>query len=722
MQKQIGAVRKIEALNSTILIVNHEFQDSSQKPNQLRRRNSSKLSRIANVWALSCALDLGLLRESSLKEVVIASYSELNSLSIAEDAAKSPDLEANDREDDVFKPASIFGNSWPFIDPAQIKRIGCMKPVRRRRRKTRWSVRRQRKPRERIDGATADLSTKRSSSLRGSKRENLGESRDRSARLSGMRKNPSSTRSRVFGGEAERLSESYRSTDEDDDEEEVISQTTSETSSEEIAPVDYSGSGYSRFYSTSHAKEELQNRMELSEYPDYFMNVLRIDNSNENNDLDTSEDDASRDNARTAKFAKFAERRASRKILENENSPHRIGRAPSRRKKPALGSSRDRVPKKGRSRSVGRKEKSRTSAYNHYNRRRISHDSEDNFPKSKADSRDDVAAGTRDVAEEIAVQKRCECKARRRSQSHTFTNAACPCKKNSRNTAAAIMRDIQECINTKIATDVEEIGKTISEIWGNAPEGLGHKDLRRDVSMEYDWVDDNELDDRNSPSQIWERAFDPTNAEQLNVRTAGRRRKRRSRHLIDCKFDESTETAYRSVFHDCVDFDTPRSTPSLKINMEESWKSAEDSSDNDDEIHSSWRRSTLGSSTEECGNEVDGALLLARKIVSDDSTKDEKCDDEHETLNNACYKYHETSDAFVMARTNSFYDSDEYTEDAKFANQRSEAKDIITYRNKNRTIRRSASVDYSFKDEDDDVKVSERLLMYVYSLTELLLT
>lgn len=682
------------------------------------RRRSSKLSRIVNVWALSCALDLGLLRESSLKEVIIASYSELNSLSTTEDAAKSPDLEADEsREDDVFKSANIFGNSWPFIDPAQIKRIGSTKPVRRRRRKTRWSVRRQRKPKERIDGVTADLSTERSSSLRGSKRANLGVSRDRSARLS-VRKNPSSTRSRVFVDDgAERLSESYRSTD-DDEEEEVISQTTSETSSEEIAPVDYSGSGYSRFYSTSRTKDEPQNRMELSEYPDYFMNVLRIDNSNENNDLDTSEDDASRDNVRTAKFAKFAERRPSRKILENGNSPHRTGRA-SRKKKSAFGSGGDRieVPKKRRNRSVGRKEKARNSAYNHHNRRRVSRDLEEKIPpKIKSDPRDDVAAGTRDVAEEIAARKRCDCKGRRRSQN--FTNAACPCKKISRSTAAAIMRDIQECINTRVATDVENIEKTISEIERSVPEEPSYKDLGRDVSMEYDWVDSSELDDRNLPSQILERSFDSTNDEHssVSVRTAGRRRKRRNRCSIDCKFDESTETAYRSVFHDCVDFDTQRSTPSLKINMEESWRSAEDSSDNDDEIHSSWRRSTLGSSTEECGNEVDGALLLARKIVNDDSTKDEKCDDEHETLNNACYKYHEMSDTFTMARTNSFYGSDEDMEDAKFANQRNEAKDIITYRNKNRTIRRSPSLEYiGFKDEDDDVKVSElRVLLLMY--------
>lgn len=694
---------------------NYKFQKPIQKPNQ-HRRGSSKLSRIANVWALSCALDLGLLRESSLKEVVFASYSQLNSLSITEDAAKSHDLDANEPEDDASKSANIFGNSWPFIDPAQIKQIECTKRVRRRRRKTRWSVRRQRKPRDprpRLDSATSDLSKRStSSSVRGSGRVNLGVSRDRSARLS-VRKNPSSTRSRVFvGTEDERLSESYRSTG--DEEEEVISQTTSETSSEEIAPVDYSGSGYSRFYSTSHPKEEEpQNRTELSEYPDYFMNVLRIDNSTENNDLDTSEDDTSRNNVQTAKFAKSTKRQASRKILENGKAPRRARKASLRKEKSEkLENSGNHIKmpeekKKRRRRTVGQKKTHNSAMYNHYNHRRISHDLEENSPKSKSDSRVDVAAGTRDAAEEIAVQKCRDCKAPRRSRD--FTNAACPCKRDSKNIAAALMREIQECINTKNEMDVENIEKSISEIEKSMSEELSSKDLM-EISMEYDWIDN---DDWNLSFRTLERLFD-SNAEEssLSVNTAGRRRKKRHRYSINCKFDESTETAYRSVFHDCVDFDTPRSTPSLKINMEESWRSAEDSSDNDDEIHSSWRRSTLGSSTEECGNEVDGALLLARKIVSsDDATKDEKCDDEHE--NNTCYKYQEMSDSFTVVQTNSYDDSDE---DKEFANQRDETSNMITYRNKNRTIRRWGSSG-SIKDEDEDFKVSELLLMY--SLIEL---
>ncbi|XP_071643314.1 DNA methyltransferase 3 isoform X2 [Temnothorax longispinosus] len=683
-------------------------QESSQKPSQLRR--SSKLFRIASVWALSCALDLGLLGESSLKEVVIASYSELNSLSTNEDATKSPDLEANDCKGDASKSASIFGNSWPFIDPAQIKQIACTKPVRKRRKKTRWSVKRQRKPKDacpRIGSArTTSLSTMTdtSSSLRGSKRENLGVSHDRSARLS-VRKNLSSTRSRVFVAEEDgRLSESYRSSENDDEEEEVISQTTSERSSEEIAPVDYSGS---EFYSTSHTKEEEpQNGTESPEYPDYFANVLRIDDNSENNDLDTSEDDTARDDAQTAKFAKFAERRASRKILENQNSPHRTRKASSRKKKLESKNSENciEMPKRRRNRSVEQREKTHnnSTAYNHYDRRRRSQDLEENSPKSKSDSRDAVAAGNagmRDVAEEITVQKR---KARRRS--HNFTNAASCERKSQKDTADALMRDIKEEINMKIEKNVESIGKTISEIEEDILLDWSYKDSSyKDLSQEYDWVDNDESNDRDLSSQALERSFDSTNAEEF-VSTVGRRRRRkRYRYSIDCKFDESTETAYRSVFHDCIDFDTPRSTPSLKINMEESWKSAvEDSSDNDDEIHSSWRRSTLESSIEECGNEVDGALLLARKIVSDDSTKDEKCDDEHETLNNACYKYHEMSDTFTAAKNSSLHDSDE---DIEFPNQ---SDDIITYRNKNRTIRRSASMDYSIKDEDDNVKVQGR--------------
>ncbi|KAG5311145.1 DNM3B methyltransferase, partial [Acromyrmex insinuator] len=577
--------------------------EPKQKTDQSKKK-SPNLSMIANVWALSCALDLGLLCESSLKEVVIASCSELDFPSTTEDAGKSSDHErTNDQEDDATKSANIFGNSWPFIDPTQIKQITSTKPAqRKRRRKVRLSLKRYKKPRtvySKINDAIVDLAIENdtSLSLQGSEQENLDVSHDRSARLS-ARENSSSTRSRVFvRDEDERLSGSSRSSQ---DEEEVISQTSSE-----IAPVDYSGSGYSKFYSQSHAKEDSQNREELSEYPDYFMNVLRIDNSIENNDLDTSEDVTSiadtfkdDDEPLLVKFAKFSERRATRKSLENEN----------------------------------------------------------------------VSRKTRGI--------------------------------NPKDTAAAIMRDIQECISTKIAKDDKNIEETISKNGRDMLEKSNHKDPSQDVSMEYEWVDKNEFKDQDQSSQKFERS---TNVEEslINVNPVGRRRKKRYRYSIDCKQDENTETAYRSVFHDCVDFDTPRSAPSLKINMEEIWKS-EDSSDNDDRIHSSWRRSTLESSTEECGNEViDSAMLLAMKIVSDDSIKDEKCDDKDETLNNACLKYHEKSDIFPM-KINSFDDSNEAMEDIKFMGQRDEA--IITYTNKNRTIRRSASDGNFAKDEDNDSK------------------
>ncbi|XP_070517519.1 DNA methyltransferase 3 isoform X1 [Cardiocondyla obscurior] len=681
-----------------VVISEHQYaatQQQERKDELIQPgRDSSQSSRVTSVWALTCALDMGLLYESSLEGVAIASYSDLNSLSVTEDAAKF-DLEANDIENDVSKSASIFGSSWPFIDPSQIKQIVYTKPIRKRRRKRKRWTKPQKKLRDaqELEDATADFSP-----LRGSKRGNLDVSDDRSARLS-VRKNPSSTRSRVFVGEDRRSSESYGLTGEDDDdddeEDEVISQTTSETSAEEIVPVDYSGAGYSRFYSTSHAKEEPQNRTELSEYPDYFMNVLRIDNSIEDNDLDASENDTFSDNVQTAKFAGH---RASRKILEGGNSPHKTVKASLRKKKPepASGNHVERIKPKRRSKLIGRKKKTcDTAEHNNYNRQQVSQDSEEYSPKGKSSSRYGVAGG--DAPEKTAIPKRCDCKTRRRSRN--FTNTACPCKKSTKEIAAAIMQDIQECINTntKVADaieNIENVEKSISEVETSTLEDLSYKSLNQDVSMEYDWVDDRDLS-----SRALERSFEePMSVEY--VRAIGRRRKRRYKHSIDCKVDESTETAYRSVFHDCVDFDTPRTTPVLKINMEESMKSAaEDSSSNEDEIHSSWRRSTLGSSTEECGNEVDGALLLARKIVSEDSTKDEKYDDEHETLNNTCYKYHKISDTFVK-KENSFYDSDENS-DVEFRKQRDEG--IITYRSKkNRTIKRSDSMD-SIKDEDDDV-------------------
>lgn len=682
-----------------------------------------------SAWSIVCAIELGLLQKSSLKDVTIASYLDLDFLRTTKNAQRSSDLETNNREDIVSDrtSASIFGGSWPFIDPARITRITSRKSVRKRSKKRRWSTKRQRKPnvdraRWDINDATTNLSIKRavssSSSSRESRRQSLGVSNGGPTGLSGNNFSLTQLHARWSDRDEdenrERLSGSYGSADDD----EGVSRAMSETSSGEIAQIDYSGAGYSRFYTPSYQKKESQNRTELSEYPDYFSNVLHIDDNNsEDDDFDTT---LHWDiyNTRSMKFAKFT-KNVSREIntrtpVKNGNTLGSKGKRSSRKKSRHLRSSENHFEtlKKRRNKLARQKKESGNSVTNSdYNLSRISRDLEENSPECKSDSRGGFAVDTRDTAK--IVHERCDCNARRHS--YNFTNAACACKRNLKSTATAIMRDIQAHIRSaEIAKDVENIWNfTISA--DNLGEKPGDKDLNRDISMEYDWIgleDNGELNNGEISSQESKQSFDPANADLtesfINISMQRRRHNRRlNRCTIDCKFVDRTETAYRSVFHECVDFDSPVATSSLKINMDESWRSEDNDSDVE-MIHSSWRRSV--SFTEESDalkNELAGALLLARKIISDDLTKGENYDDEHETLASTCYKYHETTDAdAAINRDTSLHDSCSDEEDAKFVNQHDKTKNIITYKKKGRNIWRLSSMDRFVKNRNDNVKVS----------------
>lgn len=668
-----------------------------------------------SAWSIVCAIELGLLQKSSLKEVTIASYLDLDFLRTTKNAPKSSDFETNHREDVVSDrtSASIFGGSWPFIDPARITRITSRKFIRKRSKRRRWSTKRQRKPnadsaRWDINDATTNLSIKRAtsspSSFEGSRHENLEVSNgpmELSENKFSLTQLHARWSDRDEDENREHLSGSYGSADED----EGVCRATSETSSDEIVQIDYSNAGFSRFYTPNCQKKKSQNRTELSEYPDYFSNVLRIDENNiEDDDFDTTSNwDIY--NTRSMKFAKFTEHVPreinTRTSVRNGNNLGSTGRRSSRKKGRYLRSSENHLEtlKKRRKKLMRQKKESGNSITNNdYKLSRISRDLEENSSECKSDARG-FAVDTRDTAK--IVQGSCDCNARRHS--YNFTNAACACKRNLKSTATAIMRDIQAHIRSaEIAKDVENIqGFTISADSPN--EKSDDKELNRDISMEYDWIeleDTGELNNGEISSQESKQSFDPAESF-INISVKRRHRKRRlNKCTIDCQFVDRTETAYQSVFHECVNYDSPVASSSLKINMNESWKSKNNDS-GVDMIHSSWRRSV--SFIEECDNEFDSALLLARKIVRDDSAEGEKYyDDEHETLESTCYKYRETPDVYAASRDTSLHDSCS-DEDTKFVNQQDKTS-VVTYKKKDRDIWRLSSVDRKFvKNRNDKV-------------------
>ncbi|KAL6437030.1 hypothetical protein ACFW04_004973 [Cataglyphis niger] len=686
------------------------------------KRKSSRSHKVVSAWSIVCAIELGLLQKSSLKDVTIASYLDLDFLRTTKNTPKSSDFETNHCEDVVSdrSSASIFGGSWPFIDPARITRITSRKFIRKRSKRRRWSTKRQRKPnvdsaRWDINDATTNLSIKRatsssSSSFAGSRRENLAVSNGGPIGLSENKFSLTQLHARWTDrnedGNREHLSGSYGSADEDG-----VCRVTSETSSDEIVQIDYSSAGYSRFYTPNCQKKKSQNRTELSEYPDYFSNVLRIDENNtEDDDFDTTSNwDIY--NTRSMNFTKFTEH-VPRKIntrtsVRNGNTLGSTGRRSSRKKGRYLRSSENHLEtlKKRRKKLMRQKKESGNSITNNdYKLSRNSCDLEENSPECKSDARGGFAVDTRDTAK--IVQGSCDCNARRHS--YNFTNAACACKRNLKSTATAIMRDIQAHIHSaEIAKDVENIqGFTISA--DSSGEKPGVKELNRDISMEYDWVeleDNGELNNGEISSQESKQSFDLAESF-IHINVKRRRRKRRlNKYSIDCQFVDRTETAYQSVFHECVNYDSPVASSSLKINMNESWKS-ENNDSSVDVIHSSWRQSV--SFIEECDNEFDSALLLARKIVSDDSAKGEKYyDDEHETLESTCYKYRETPDVYTaISRDTSLHDSCSDEEDTKFVNQQDKTS-AVTYKKKGRDIWRLSSVDHKFvKNRNDKVRVT----------------
>ncbi|EZA48382.1 DNA (cytosine-5)-methyltransferase 3A [Ooceraea biroi] len=679
-------------------------------------------------------MQLGLLPESSLKNITIVNTLDFDSMRNDRSAESFVDLETSDHETVLETRLSKFTNrlnaTWPLIIPVSDP---SSRPIRKRsRRKKRWTITRRRKPRNSVDeelnDATADSTIKRSASSplrRKPKRGNLGVSTDAWERLSDD--NFSSTQ----------LHARSRDHDEDDDEDRELSKdyglagrekvrraTSTRNATREITQPDYSESEYSRSYTSSRQKEESR---ELSEYPEYFMNVLRIDNNTGEDDSDTSKDtkpdcDTSVDDARGRRSAKLSER-APRAInvrrnertlaVDNRVLSKRRNRHSSMDKKPARNLQNRSIRRRRRRRRRANEWKKEDSATDsNYNS-----NSQDDSSACRSDGRKGDARGTARNG-----RKPCDlCNTRRHSGN--LTNNACTCKRNLRNTASAIMRDIQEQIrDTEVTRDAENAGNAIPDISVDDPSQEHSKEKldRDDVSV----MRGDEEDNDNRRDNVEDLLFQESRPSSKNVEpkiqspnftvNSGKRRKKRLNRWmssINCDLVDRTQTTYHSTFHEC-DLESS-TTSSLKINMTENWKPED--GDNAGMIHSSFRSSL----SEGCSDEHDSALLLARKIISDDLSKDEKTDDENKTMGSSCYKYEDKCDETLnsqqteqgRSRDNFIYNSsseDEDTkEDTEFENQYDNhlMKDIVTYRNKNKVTRRSSVDQNLVKDERDDTKV-----------------
>lgn len=489
--------------------------------------------------------------------------------------------------------------------------------------------------------------------------------------------------------------------------------------SRKIVQIDYSRSGYSRFCSSGRQKrEQPQNHTELSEYSEnhsieeYFRNILPADN-----DSDTSEEarksdhETPRNDAQSrilsAKFAKSGSPPSSTSVENGIVSSRRTKKTPLKQQKYQLRSNgvhseilnRRRGKRKKRKGYMLRQKKVQKYIENSSSGEESSPESESNLK----DSADNVNNSAK------IIQKRCNCDTRRSSK-----NFVCRCKKNLKETADAIMQEIRAHLyDAEVTKDIENVRNTISEFTINNSSDEQNIHFDQNISMEYNWNTD-EFTNMAERFQKVIQSSTNVNPEESSTNVTVRRgnrgeKKRLNGSSIDYTFDDGSKTAYKSVFHECVD--TPTPTSSLKINVEESWISRD--SDSDIEMtHSSWRQSSL---IEGCGEKFDSSLLLGRK--SDDSISEKSCSDVHETMSGACYKYRESPDIFVGSGNNSAYSND----DTEISNRQSERvkTNNITY-GKNRTMSRSSSVDLSMMDEKDEkiknqyFKVNILRLQYVY--------
>jgi len=696
---------------------------------------SSKPQKIASVWSIECAMQLGLLQESSLKNITIVNTLDFDSMRNDRNAENFPDLETSDHETALSKSTNGLNATWPLIIPVSEP---LPRPVRKRgRRKRKWTITRRRKPRnnvhEEIDDATMDLTIKRSASSplrRKSKRGNLSASNDTATRLSDDNFSPTRlhTRSRHRDDDDdrdhERLSKGYRLASR----EKVGRATSTRSTTRRTTRPDYSELEYSR-YSSNRQKEE---STELSEYPEYFMNVLRIDNNTGENDSDTSEDtmpDCDTTSVDDADGRRFAER-TPRKISVRRNGKTLDDRVPLKRGN-RRSTNDEEPPKSLRKRSTRRRRKRRIKKW-----KEEDHDSavDSNYKANSQEEenssacRSDGGKGDLDVDANGIAKDEAEtcndCNARQHLRG-ALTDDTCTCKKNLRNTASAIMRDIQEQIReiAEITHDAENAGNEIPETFTDDSSKKQPKEEldQDDVPAMHDEEDNGNGGDNDEDVLFQESGQSSRENVEPKIQSPNfsmnrrRRRKRFNRWTsINCDLVDRTKTTYHSAFHEC-DLESSATSSSLKINMTESWKPED--GDNDEMIHSSFRSSLSGG----C-DEHDSALLLARKIISDLS-KDADDDGEDEMMASSCYKYDdkcdETSDSQQVeqhSRYNSAHDSssedEDMKEDTKSDNDNYLMKDVVTYRNKNKVVRRSSADQNLVKNENNDAKVSDIRLIH----------
>ncbi|XP_014478590.1 PREDICTED: uncharacterized protein LOC106746476 [Dinoponera quadriceps] len=636
-------------------------QQITQKPN--RRRGRPWKCKMANVWSLVCAMELGILPESSLKDIAFVNLWDVTTkLYSAEETA-----ELEGTEETEPKPVNNISTAlWPFM-PAMRNIVPLKKSVRKRgrRKRSKWTVQRHKKPRDpavlmtvrrRIHDDIDRRSAMRkrvvaAGAVNPSSNPSLKDGPP-SAALPGYNFSFKQLHTRLAGSSnvdeaRDRLSTVYRSTGKNLAHGRPKRQSCNTT---EALSTDHSASTR-RHLPSRDTRRQKRSRVDLSGRADYYKNVARVNDDMgdiwENTTSDSSGQNEEEEEDATRQQSHFANGNVSSR--GSTSSYSESGMLPL---------------KKGHHERLLRN-LPRNSAAPHAvkkRRRRRPVASSDRTHRRKSLARRSAPAPLAAELPGIARRKRCDCGNPQRRSSHVSS-----CKENLKNTATAILRDIRAHIDDNADTDKMEVAKDPGE---EQDEG---RDEGRDVSMKYEWEDDDTADraeksrDANSPQ------LSATYKTYGNTGRKSRDKKRPQKGPIDCEFVDRTETTYQSVH------DSAPPIPSLKINVDEvSWGS-EDSNVSLTAVSRIFEpRSSL---SEGRGNEGDDALesrIMAGKVdVSDDSVNSEARQERNASMASACYVYRETVVGEAPAASSK--------QNAKLESRRETTKDVITYGKRNKS-------------------------------------
>lgn len=666
-------------------------------------------------------MNLGLFSESSLKDVSFVNL--LDVFMKNRYSAEEADLDGSDCEEAEPKLNATDSNTsaalWPFMQAVH-DTTALKKSVRKRgkRKRSRWTIKRQKKRgepavpssmvarRKLLDAANPKPAMKRRIVTAASSVSSLADG-PAAGDLSGYNVSFKALHSRLSGYEARDplLSSSAHRT---------IGEVRGQPPREVGNATRHSAPRYAEArarssYDAQEPKRRRRTETNLPKRADYYKNVARVNDDigdiweDTTSSSDENEED---DNGDGDEEATLAERRGSSSketdiangnVASSREPASSCGRRTARRRRNREHLLKNRKDRSMLLRNCGKMKKKRLQRH----RRAPAVDDRGVSQVVVVRRKRQRNLGRRVAPRpDLARRARKRCNHCDNPRRRSYNSAAsCTCKGSLKDTATAIMRDIRAHIHNANANghSAEEQAEAAECPNGNRAE---LESSGRDVSMKYEWEDEDTEDN----SQSVHSSQSSTKAKTYGNPDRKPRRKRRwHKAPIDCKFVDRTETTYQSVLPEPVDLDSRPSTPSLKINVDDVNWGSEDS-DVGSTLHP-----VLDNSSE--GYEADGALdvfttTADKAVVASDNCENDVARQERNSLMaSSCYVYSEKPNDTVDTAAAA---GERAARKTKFADRRDVTKDVITYGKRNKSSGKSSDCGLGQEKSQDAAKVKTR--------------